>query len=62
MQITYEGICEKLGFDPLNPPTPVYKGHEDDSQPNPYSVLTLEEEEFLIPYVLKEIERRKSTK
>ena len=33
MKVTYESICEKLGFDPfVNPPKPVFNGHEDDSQ------------------------------
>ena len=38
----YEQICEKLGFIPSE-----YKsepsGYEDDSKPNPFSVLTVEE-------------------
>ena len=63
MQITYVGICEKLGFDPLvNPPERKYDGHEDDSQPNPYSVLTLEEKDFLLPYFLGTIDDRKNTR
>ncbi len=48
MKVTYESICEKLGFDPfVNPPKPVFNGHEDDSQENPYSILTFEESKFL---------------
>ena len=61
-KITYESICEKLGFDPLvNPPIPVFNGHEDDSQPNPYSVLSIEESNFLMPYIAEAIEQMKST-
>lgn len=53
MKITYESIVQKLGFDPLNPPEPEFHGHEDDSIPNPYAVLTLEEEEFILDIMLK---------
>ena len=51
MEITYESICQKLGFDPIKDSDKIneeyrktYKGHEDDSQPSPFSVLTFEEE------------------
>lgn len=48
MSVTYEKICEKLGFDPLHYNYEVpYNGHEDDSYENPFSRLTLEESDFL---------------
>lgn len=53
MKITYESIVQKLGFDPMDPPEPEFHGHEDDSIPNPYAVLTLEEEEFILDIMLK---------
>lgn len=50
--MTYESICEKLGFDPLKEqPKYNYNGHEDDSQKSPFSVLTLEELDFLEGYL-----------
>lgn len=60
MELTYESICEKLGFDPMvNPPERKYNGHEDDTEPSPYAVLTLEESNFLMPYMFEAAERRK---
>lgn len=49
MPITYESICEKLGFD-LNGYEPEYSGTESDD-PNPFSVLTDDELEFVIEYL-----------
>ena len=53
--ITYEGLCEKVGFDILT-----YEGEpittEDDSQENPLSELTIEELDFLMDF-LKENEK-----
>ena len=47
--ITYEKICEKLGFDFMT-----YKSEtsdtEDDSRPNPFSVLNVEGLDFVIDY------------
>ena len=52
--ITYEEICKKIGFDPIE------KGlnytvadHEDDSQISPFSVLNQEELEFLTDYLIR---------
>ena len=54
MEITFESICAKLGFDPItNPPTYEYKGHEDDSKTSPFSILDFEESEFLCDYMSK---------
>ncbi len=43
----YNDICEKLGFVPSE-----YKfepsGYEDDTKPNPFSVLTMEENIYLM--------------
>ena len=61
MKITYESICEKLGFDPfVNPPKPVFNGHEDDSQENPYSILTFEESDFLAKLAIERFKSGKS--
>ena len=53
--ITYEGLCEKVGFDILT-----YEGEpittEDDSQENPLSELTIVELDFLMDF-LKENEK-----
>ena len=53
--ITYEGLCEKVGFDILT-----YEGKpittEDVSQENPLSELTIEELDFLMDF-LKENEK-----
>ena len=50
---TLEKIIKKLGFDPLNPPK--RKGEDswliDDNTPSPYSVLTIEELNYLIGVV-----------
>jgi hypothetical protein len=54
MKITYESICEKLGFNPLvNPPE--YKIRDpfmvDDTQPSHYACLTADELYFLAEYM-----------
>ena len=38
MEITYENICKKLGFDPLNYKLNV-SSYEDDSKISPFSIL-----------------------
>jgi hypothetical protein len=45
-EISYESICEKLGFDvdTYNPPV---SDTEDDSVENPFKSLTIEELDFL---------------
>lgn len=52
MGITFESICQKLGFNPLTDKYD-YKlsGHEDDSKPSRYSVLSFEEIDFLCNYM-----------
>jgi len=56
MEITYESICKKLGFDPLTTdPKEIYPQYEDpflidDSFESPFSVLSLDESSFLIDY------------
>lgn len=58
MEITYESICSKLGFDPLiNPPKIHLNGHEDDSEESPYAILTYEESKYLCNYVEKHIKK-----
>lgn len=58
MEITYENICKKLGFDMETHKSPI-TCHEDDSIPNPFSALSDEESEFLAQYL---IDRRKKNK
>lgn len=41
-EITYESICEKLGFIPSEY-KPEVPNHEDDSRVNPFSVLETSE-------------------
>lgn len=54
MNITFDSICEKLGFNPLvNPPKINFTGHEDDSEESPYAILSYEESKFLCEYVGK---------
>jgi len=53
MGITYDGICKKLGFDPLKG-YPQEKSNKqnswiiDDSRISPYSKLTEEESDYLM--------------
>lgn len=51
MGVTYESICEKLGFDPRSY-KPDVSDYEDDSKVNPFSILTDEESEFLYGYIM----------
>ncbi|MBR1824217.1 MAG: hypothetical protein IJ779_08300 [Ruminococcus sp.] len=52
MELTFDKICEKLGFNPLvNPPACNLSGYEDDSKESPYAVLTFEESDFLCEYM-----------
>ena len=50
--ITYNQICEKLGFDPIN--STEYNGAEfateDDNYSNLLEILSIEEIEFLTEY------------
>lgn len=44
--ITYESVCEKLGFDPITDDVDIYDNlpdYEDDSRVSPFSVLTQDE-------------------
>ena len=54
--LTYEGICEKLGFDALT-----YRGEtadtETDEEYNPFEVLTVEELDFLMNYMRKRMSK-----
>ncbi len=54
MELTFDKICEKLGFNPLvNPPSRKLSGCEDDSKESPYAILTFEESDFLCEYMKK---------
>lgn len=62
MGITYESICEKLGFDPLiGNPQKNKKTQDswliDDSRVSPYSLLTEEESDFLMELFIKRREK-----
>lgn len=49
--ITYESICEKLGFDFTK-----WKSNavdEDDSKESPFAILTMDELEFAVEYLKK---------
>ena len=48
--ITYEGICEKLGFDAVTYKSES-KGTEYDGEENPFKILSLEELDFLGNYM-----------
>lgn len=62
MEITYESICEKLGFRPgIDKYDYKYNGHEDDSQESPYSKLSLEESLFLADYFKTQREKNNNT-
>lgn len=52
MGLTYESICIKLGFDPLNY-KPKVSDFEDDSRNSPFSILSVEESLFLNDYLMK---------
>lgn len=44
--ITYESVCEKLGFDPITDDIDFFDNlpdHEDDSRESPFSILTQDE-------------------
>lgn len=43
----YKEICEKLGFIPSELSNDDVSHTEDDSKPNPFSILTLEESLYL---------------
>ncbi len=45
-EITYESICEKLGFD-VDTYEPTLSDTEDDSMESPFRSLSLEELNFL---------------
>ena len=51
MEITFEKMCDKLGFIPGKREVHL-SGDEDDSKQSPYSVLTMEESDFLLDYLL----------
>ena len=51
MEVTFEKICDKLGFIPGKREVHL-SGDEDDSKQSPYSVLTMEESDFLLDYLL----------
>ncbi len=53
--ITYDAVCKKLGFDPINSDkyNKLQFHTEDDNYTNPLDVLTMEELDFLVEYVKK---------
>jgi hypothetical protein len=59
--MTYSDICKKLGFDPIVDGYE-YKnsGHEDDTQVSPFSILSIEESDFLSGYLIAHRSEMKS--
>ena len=53
MEVTYDSICEKLGFTPETY-KPDISDYEDDSKINPFSILTDEESDFLFNYLFND--------
>ena len=51
MEVTFEKICDKLGSI-FWKRSITLSGDEDDSKQSPYSVLTMEESDFLLDYLL----------
>lgn len=52
--ITYEGICKKIGFDPIVEGKRLEPSKfEDDSRESPFKNLSIEELEFLTGYLIK---------
>lgn len=51
--MSFDALCAKMGYNPLKDkyPNPI-KDHEDDSQVSPFSVLSLEELEFMTDYLI----------
>lgn len=61
--MSFSDICEKLGFDPIKDELPiVMTGHEDDSQPSPFAILTDEESDFLLDYMIEHRAEMKNTR
>lgn len=59
--MTYSDICKKLGFDPVVDGYDYkYAGYEDDSRISPFSILTDEESDFLLDYMLAHRKEMKS--
>lgn len=51
--ITYENICRKLGFDALSYQTKPKGTEYDGEEQNPFSILSIEELDFLTDYFRK---------
>jgi hypothetical protein len=51
--ITYDFICEKLGFDPIHDQWPVHSTNPEEQYdgPGPFDVLSNEESEWLTNYM-----------
>lgn len=51
--ITYNDICEKLGFDPITDDIKLHTpSHEDDSVESPFAKLTMEELNVLTKHLM----------
>ena len=54
--ITYESCCKKLGFDVIADFVDLFPNmpdHEDDSIPSPFAVLTPEELDVYVDYLME---------
>lgn len=56
--ISYDSICEKLGFD-LDTYQPSFAGTEDDSKPSPFKNLNDEELDWVGDYLYKKMKSGK---
>lgn len=56
--ISYDSICEKLGFD-LDTYQPSFTGTEDDSKPSPFKKLNDEELDWVGDYLYKKMKSGK---
>lgn len=56
--ITYEAICEKLGFDPITDDVELgHAEHEDDSIESPFNKLSDEELEIFTDHLIANREK-----
>ena len=54
--ITYESVCEKLGFDPITDDVDIFDNlpdYEDDSGESPFKNLTMEELDVFTKHLIK---------
>ena len=60
--VTYQSICDKLGFDPITDDIEYFTNmpdHEDDSMVSPFSALSSEQLDVLIEYLVSNRDKLK---